>query len=175
MVKYCPRCKNNLEAEGHFVPNTARSDGWSGYCRACMYSYNRLREAKARKDALDTLGAKCMKCGIMDQRVLAIDHINSNGAAERRSGLKQTKLYLHVIRNPNVYQILCHNCNWIKWLEQDQGMNAVDPEVADLPDQRTCSQCPTLFTPIMMHNTKYCSGRCKTRAYRARKLAQSDT
>lgn len=57
--------------------------------------------------------------GLSDPRVLAIDHRNGGGGVQRRAGLKQAKLYRYVLSHVDEFQLLCHNCNWIKRLEED--------------------------------------------------------
>lgn len=73
-----------------------------------MTSY-RLR----RKEKIFTLlGSKCKTCGLKDDRVLQIDHVNSDGAKERK--LSRIALYNKVEEEPKRYQLLCANCNWRK-------------------------------------------------------------
>lgn len=61
------------------------------------------------------LGGKCEVCNNNDMRVLHIDHINNNGAKERREfGRGTVPLFKRVMANPFDYQILCANCHEIK-------------------------------------------------------------
>ena len=69
----------------------------------------------------------CSKCGYADHRALCLDHIENNGAEHRRSLSKGNKrssgsnsVYLDLIKTkfPPGFQVLCHNCNFIK--EQDR-------------------------------------------------------
>ena len=57
-------------------------------------------------------GKKCCRCGIDDPRVLAFDHINGGGGAERKktSGLQILK---RIVSDPGRFRVLCLNCNWI--------------------------------------------------------------
>lgn len=66
----------------------------------------------------------CQKCGFNDLRALQIDHINNDGAEERRRLFGSrlfagTTFYRWVRRNnyPTGYQVLCANCNTIKFQE----------------------------------------------------------
>jgi hypothetical protein len=71
---------------------------------------------------------KCCKCGFNDLRALTIDHIDNNGAEERRRlfGHRMyagTTFYRWLRKNNypnNGYQILCANCNWIKKVEYNR-------------------------------------------------------
>jgi hypothetical protein len=57
---------------------------------------------------------KCACCGERENRFLTLDHINNNGAEERRKISRVSAIfYLYLIRNnyPEGYRILCYNCN----------------------------------------------------------------
>jgi len=60
----------------------------------------------------------CVKCGFADMKALCIDHINDNGATERKAlGTSSSgSFYKYLRRNsfPLGYQTLCANCNQIK-------------------------------------------------------------
>jgi len=90
-----------------------------GSCRPCqqLRSRNRCREYRAR--VLDMLGPVCVKCGFIDPRALQINHINGGGDRERkrRGG---TGYYRAMLSDPDSYQILCANCNWIKKYENSE-------------------------------------------------------
>lgn len=66
----------------------------------------------------------CVICGFDDIRALCIDHINNNGAEERRSlGSKYFAgaIFHRSLKRKNYppgYQILCANCNQIKELKR---------------------------------------------------------
>lgn len=61
-------------------------------------------------------GYKCNCCGESEPMFLSIDHIDNNGAEERRSGLYAGSgigFYMWLRKNkfPSGYQVLCMNCN----------------------------------------------------------------
>ncbi len=75
--------------------------------------YKRLRyEALYRYGGMD--GCAC--CGIRRVAVLAVDHIDGGGAAERKAAGGSLALLRKLRREgwPDGYQVLCHNCNWSK-------------------------------------------------------------
>ena len=74
---------------------------------------------KLRLDILNFLGNKCVKCGFSDWRALQIDHINGGGRNEIKR-LGYMKYYKKIKENPQEYQILCANCNWIKRYENNE-------------------------------------------------------
>lgn len=60
-------------------------------------------------------GYKCACCGETEPMFLSIDHIDNNGAEERRSGLHSGSGYsfyrwLRKTGFPSGYQVLCMNC-----------------------------------------------------------------
>lgn len=69
---------------------------------------------------------KCIKCGFTDIRALALDHINNDAMVQKtRINSKNPRhvtgylIYrdLKKMGYPKGYQILCYNCNWIKYIE----------------------------------------------------------
>ena len=61
-------------------------------------------------------GYKCVCCGETEPMFLSIDHIDNNGAVERKSGKYSgsgTGFYQWLRKNnfPPGYQVLCMNCN----------------------------------------------------------------
>lgn len=74
---------------------------------------------------LNHYGKQCKHCDFDDIRALQIDHINDDGAEERKSlGGKQIsgwRFYDILIKRglPEGYQTLCANCNNIKQWERN--------------------------------------------------------
>jgi hypothetical protein len=83
------------------------------------WSKNKLSDIKEK--IFDKLGHCCSKCGFNDKRALCIDHVNGGGFKELNSGLSVFSYYKKVLSDVhNTYQILCHNCNWIKRHENNE-------------------------------------------------------
>lgn len=94
--------------------------------RILLREKSKQRRRKYKEIVLNHYGKECADCGFTDYRALQIDHINDNGAEERKSlGGKQVsgwRFYEYLIKNnlPEGYQTLCANCNNIKqWLRND--------------------------------------------------------
>ena len=73
---------------------------------------------------------KCSNCSVTEIRVLELDHINNDGSQERKSvGKLGAGFYGYLIKNnyPNKdrYQILCKNCNYLKYLNAKQDSTGV--------------------------------------------------
>ena len=63
---------------------------------------------------------QCNYCGYNDPRALALDHINNDGYKHRKE--TKNKVYQWCKNNnfPPGFQVLCHNCNWIKRTEKNR-------------------------------------------------------
>lgn len=81
-----------------------------------------MAEAKYRRklknDVMTAYGSRCVCCGEDDLRFLTLDHINSDGAEQRRKlkghrGQAGIGFYTWVRQNdyPDDLQLLCWNCN----------------------------------------------------------------
>jgi len=61
---------------------------------------------------------ECACCGVKGLVFLTIDHINGDGATERKSKKHKTGVMFYVWLRKNNYpsgfQVLCHNCNQAK-------------------------------------------------------------
>nr|MDO8098602.1 hypothetical protein [Candidatus Njordarchaeota archaeon] len=88
-----------------------------------------LRKCK-RLGIFELLGNKCAQCGISDQRVLQIDHINGGGRRERMTFQSNYPYYSHVFeelqQGSKDYQLLCANCNIIKLIESKEESRLID-------------------------------------------------
>lgn len=92
--------------------NLSRAMATARFCATRWRETNRSR-------AIDILGGACQKCWNMDRRVLQIDHVLHDGAAERKT-LSQNLLCGRIVKGKvdiSRYQILCANCNRLKTLE----------------------------------------------------------
>ena len=66
-------------------------------------------------------GERCQYCGFSDKRALQLDHVQNDGAVERRrNGKNVSTIWRDAAKhfNPDKYQILCSNCNWIKHISK---------------------------------------------------------
>jgi len=67
---------------------------------------------------------ECFHCFTDDIRILTFDHINNDGAEERKK-LKGNRVARQIVKmSPEEarkrYQLLCHNCNYLRRLEQTE-------------------------------------------------------
>jgi hypothetical protein len=83
--------------------------------------YKSYYDQTERMKILDLLGNKCVRCGIIDMRVLQIDHVNSNGYQDVQKWGHGRPYYKHILDvKGEGYQLLCANCNWIKRYERKE-------------------------------------------------------
>jgi len=103
----CKECHNKMGRKYyHYSPEISRE-------------YHRKQHSEITAKIFSFLGNKCVHCGIDDKRVLQIDHVNNNGADDkRRFGSFSTNYRRHVLdrllNGSKEYQLLCANCNIIK-------------------------------------------------------------
>lgn len=76
------------------------------------------RARKIRKLVVEHYGGRCANCEESRPEVLDIDHINNDGPNHKSSEYKGT-LSAWILKNnfPTDFQLLCRNCNWIKYLQ----------------------------------------------------------
>lgn len=74
-----------------------------------------------RLQILNVYGNKCACCGETEEKFLALDHVNNDGAQHRKrlsnsNAGSSVKVYADVKRQgfPSTFQLLCHNCNFAK-------------------------------------------------------------
>lgn len=75
------------------------------------------RQSGVRIEALKRYGSHCACCGETQLEFLAIDHINNDGARERKEVGSGNRFYYWLRKNgypQRGYQVLCHNCNLAK-------------------------------------------------------------
>jgi predicted restriction endonuclease len=93
--------------------------------RESLREKSRLYRRELKRIVLEKYGQSCQLCGYEDIRALQIDHINNNGAEERKAlggqSVSGWRFYQHLVANnlPGGYQTLCANCNMIKQLGED--------------------------------------------------------
>ena len=119
-MKRCPKC-SETKPLADFFKNRARHDGLSGYCRPCQTTAANAHAAELRMRAMELLGGpRCKTCGFDDLRALVIDHQDGGGTQHRRKLVSVWRVLQDVLANPEKYQVLCHNCNWIKRAENGE-------------------------------------------------------
>ena len=128
-MKYCPKCKNKLDAN-LFYKDTTKKTGLSSYCKPCdakkrkLYyqnskdkhnEYCKKQRVSLKYQIMQHYGGKCFCCGESKLEFLAIDHIEGGGNKHRKSINNRggVQFYYFLRRNnfPTGYRVACHNCN----------------------------------------------------------------
>lgn len=86
--------------------------------------WKRKQRVRYRKIVFDLLGNKCLECGIKDDRVLQVDHIepirrHKDSIYTFSGTLLYQKIALGKL-NINLFQLLCANCHQIKTVTKDR-------------------------------------------------------
>lgn len=103
----CTICTSDLGEDTHVKCTVCRAKHQKGYDdyrqRTKVQTFERYG------------GVRCACCGEDELLLLTIDHMNNNGAEERRlAGNKGGKQFYQWLKNqgfPPGYQVLCFNCN----------------------------------------------------------------
>jgi hypothetical protein len=131
-MKVCSKCTIEKD-EKEFYKHKHNKDGLNYWCKECTKKFalqwqkdhpeqykagNNNRAKIDRKNLKEVVynhyGNKCACCGETTEEFLTIDHINNDGAKQRKViGRKMQNMYLWIIGNdfPDEFQILCWNCN----------------------------------------------------------------
>lgn len=125
--KLCRNCSNAKGREwrqnNRKKANKYAIDRYFRDPKKSMAITNRSR-IKVRRDMIIAYGGKCCSCGINDIDVLDIDHIDNNGAIDRKNHLHGYNLYRYLKKlgwPKDNFQLLCKNCNWKKHLANIRG------------------------------------------------------
>jgi len=125
-MRTCKTCAIDYEEKfflGRGRPRLRKPPVYVDECYFCRRTNTARQQFKRRKEASPHFkaqvyahyGNKCNCCGEADPAFLTIDHVNNDGAAERkRYGCDTSKFYIRIVSQnyPDRYQILCMNCNW---------------------------------------------------------------
>lgn len=131
--KICKHCLVDLDANN---TNKYSFDHAKYMCQKCekqqaqkkyiarkelIREQQRIYDLSIKIKVIEEYGGKCCcpGCNIDTLEFLTIDHINNDGAEERRQNGKKSggKLYRWLIKNnfpKDNYQLLCYNCNCAK-------------------------------------------------------------
>jgi len=73
--------------------------------------------SKDQRNAIKILGGCCVRCGTKRLPLLELDHLFNNGKEDRGTNLAKTviKMYKEGLDPKSKFQVLCRNCNWLKF------------------------------------------------------------
>lgn len=113
--KVCSYCKEEKYLF-EFVRIFRNKNGVHENCKLCHNKFQLTNLIKMKEIVYNYYGNYCANCNEKDTEILSVDHINNDGAAERRKLKNSKNLYRKIIKEnfPDTYQILCYNCNMKK-------------------------------------------------------------
>lgn len=117
MDKSCRKCGVKLLAGTNWKPSSEkRKDYICSECRKPLAIRDHLTLKRA---TIKEYGGECTCCGETKLEFLTIDHINGNGAEERRNlNVGAGHQFYHLLKKQGYpkgnYQVLCFNCNFAK-------------------------------------------------------------
>jgi hypothetical protein len=133
-LTFCSRCKLDLPLSEFYV-NRARTSGRSVWCILCMRVDVAQRNRKYRRQLLDGLGGVCIDCGEEDERCFQVDHVEGGGKIERQTLFAIGRRFMEkVLSEPDRYELVCANCNWIRRDERAQSTGK--PLCRQIPEER---------------------------------------
>lgn len=102
---------------------------------------------KLRRKVMALLGGICVTCKENVYEFLALDHFNNDGFKEKGN---KTVVLRRATKQPFEFQILCHNCNWQKYVESKQN------EIKKILNSETkkCSSCLLLKSTSEFNKSK---------------------
>ena len=115
-MKKCPKCKATKPIT-EFSPVGSRKGGRDIYCRKCKNKTDKQNLQRLREDAINQYGGPtCVNCGETFTKVLVLDHINDDGAQDRKKRGVGKQFLFSLKRDgwPEGLQVMCTNCNSLK-------------------------------------------------------------
>lgn len=97
---------------------------------------------KLRRQVIERLGAKCanpyclwinqdLTLGCKEFFCLQVDHVKADGLKDRMRFTHRTGFYRAILKNPDGYQLLCANCNWLKrYANEEYGAAKINKKIA---------------------------------------------
>lgn len=117
----CRRCYHRMARRRWTAENRERERAkTAAYHQANKHRVNANlteRRRAARREIMDRLGNRCQCCGETTPVFLTIDHVQNDGAADRK--LSRHLMHARILAEgcpAERYQILCWNCNAAKGL-----------------------------------------------------------
>ena len=91
-----------------------RKAWWNNWYQTKGCLAQREKNRLAREAILDFFERKCNSCGFTNPLALQVDHVKGDGCKEKTKTRSGAVLWKKIQANPDKYQLLCANCNWIK-------------------------------------------------------------
>lgn len=113
ILAHCKRRRDGRNPE-QYEAHLAYQRQWLKHNKTRQYALGKERRARLKDEVFIAYGGwRCACCGEDERIFLTLDHINNNGAEERRKVGQTYRLFSWLRRQkfPSGYQVLCFNCN----------------------------------------------------------------
>ncbi len=127
----CIACQAKANTRQRLKRQNLVASGLCGYCGKeskkpkCLECFNKKSPAqklwliRTKNEVFNAYGNKCVCCGETEPKFLQLDHVNNDGAAHRKE-MKHSGSFVYSYAKkhnyPDIFQLLCANCNWAKGL-----------------------------------------------------------
>lgn len=116
LSSWCKQCTRQRQRDHWADPEMRRRLQERQRSYAGRYSARtKARYAAERREMIEAYGGACACCGESHHEFLTIDHIDGDGAAERRENAMVGAKIARVLRErgwpKDRYRLLCFNCN----------------------------------------------------------------
>lgn len=143
-MKRCPTC-GETKPIAEFYAAPERDDGLAGRCIPCALAADVASVLKLKLRVIAHLGGQCVECGYNTfGPALQIDHVNGDGAAERKKNASPRRI-LHAVLEDTAsrYQLMCANCNQVKRMEdgEHKGSRVYLRSIIDDGRTKYCAKC----------------------------------
>jgi hypothetical protein len=132
--KYYKKQQNKKYRQEHKEELAEYNKGYQDKNKAQLQKYFANRYYTLKEKVFVILGSECSNCGCNDKRILQVDHVNGHGYSERKTSKKIP--FKNIEKNPEKYQILCPNCNWIKKSENMESKPRLQTKRAEQKRER---------------------------------------
>jgi hypothetical protein len=119
------RERQNKRTREYYLLNKEKLDAYQKAYREehkeRHYALQAERQRKVKIAVRAFLGGKCSCCGISEFEFLTIDHVNNDGAKDKKNGIQSSHIYWKILKMlksftprsevEKTYRLLCFNCN----------------------------------------------------------------
>lgn len=114
--KKCKKCEI-IKSTKDFYKGKSRGkngqvwDYFDPYCKVCRLKYSKSRQKQIKKQAIEYLGGKCTKCGIVDESCIYDFHHLDPSKKELSLGKRGGKSFKSIKPELDKCILLCANCH----------------------------------------------------------------
>ena len=116
-MKKCSKCKKILNLD-NFSKDNRYIGGFQCWCKKCIQPFQRAYARRIKIEVFNHYGGSiCKCCGETEMVFLSLDHINNDGAQDRKKHIGDHLYYWlrkEGFPDKHRFQVLCMNCQWGK-------------------------------------------------------------